>query len=165
MYQIYPRSFSDSDSDGTGDLGGVFDRLPYLKDLGVDALWFNPWYPSPLADGGYDVSDYRDILPDFGDLAQAQQLVATAHELGFRMLIDLVPNHCRVGHPWFDAALKAGRNSAERDLFIFRDGIGADHDQPTTNWSALFGGSSWQRVVTDGGSAPRRPRSTSARRC
>ena len=108
VYQIYPRSFADHDGDGVGDVLGMIDQLPYLADLGVDAIWVSPWYPSPMADGGYDISDYRDIHPDFGTLAQADRFVAMAHELGLRVLIDLVPNHSSDQHPWFQAAL-AGR--------------------------------------------------------
>ena len=93
VYQVYPRSFADHDGDGVGDVQGMIDKLPYLADLGVDAVWVSPWYPSPMADGGYDVSDYRDIHPDFGTLEQADRFVAAAHELGLRVLIDLVPNH------------------------------------------------------------------------
>ena len=91
VYQVYPRSFADANGDGVGDVAGIIDKLPYLAELGVDAIWVSPWYPSPLADGGYDVSDYRDIHPDFGTLAQADEFVARAHALGLRVLIDLVP--------------------------------------------------------------------------
>lgn len=147
VYQIYPRSFADSNGDGTGDLGGVIAKLPYLRDLGIDALWLNPWYPSPMADGGYDIADYRGIHPEFGTLEQADELIAKTHELGMRILVDLVPNHCSDQHPAFAAALAAGPGSPERDQFIFRDGLGENGDQPPTNWTALFGGSTWERVV------------------
>ena len=147
VYQIYPRSFADHDGDGTGDLQGILSRLEYLADLGVDAVWISPWYPSPMADGGYDVSDYRDIHPDFGTLAEADQVVQTAHRLGLRVLIDLVPNHSSNEHPWFTAALAAGPGSAERDLFIFRDGRGEDGNDPPNNWPAMFGGGAWERVA------------------
>jgi alpha-glucosidase len=146
VYQVYPRSFADSDGDGTGDVNGIRSRLPYLADLGVDAIWISPWYPSPLLDGGYDVSDYRDINPEFGTLEDADALIEEAHELGLRVLIDLVPNHCSWEHPWFKAALKAGRNSPERNRFWFRDGKGADGNQPPTNWRAAFGGPAWQQI-------------------
>src|SRR5690348_17630396 len=116
VYQVYPRSFADADGDGTGDVNGIRARLPYLADLGVDAIWVSPWYPSPLADGGYDVSDYRDILPEFGTLAQADEFITAAHGRGLRVLIDLVPNHSSDEHPWFVAALAAAPGSAERDL-------------------------------------------------
>ena len=107
VYQIYPRSFADSDGDGIGDLPGIRSRLPYLRDLGVDAIWVSPFYPSPMADAGYDVSDYRDIEPIFGTLADADALVAEAHGLGIRVIIDLVPNHTSDEHEWFRAALAA----------------------------------------------------------
>lgn len=146
VYQIYPRSFADADSDGTGDVPGMIDRLPYLADLGVDAVWVSPWYPSPLADGGYDVADYRDIHPDFGTLADADAFIARAHELGLRVFIDLVPNHCSDEHPWFQAALAAGPGSPERERFWFRDGRGPDGARPPNDWIAMFGGPAWERV-------------------
>ncbi|MGW1340180.1 glycoside hydrolase family 13 protein [Kribbella sp. NPDC002412] len=144
VYQVYPRSFADADGDGTGDLNGIRARLPYLADLGIDAIWISPWYPSPLLDGGYDVSDYRDINPEFGTLADADALIAEAHALGIRILIDLVPNHCSWEHPWFKAALAAGKGSPERDLFWFRDG--KPGGLPPTNWPAAFGGGAWQQI-------------------
>jgi alpha-glucosidase len=148
VYQIYPRSFADSDGDGVGDLNGVRPRLGYLADLGVDAIWISPWYPSPLLDGGYDVSDYRDINPEFGTLADADALIADAHRLGMRVLIDLVPNHCSWEHPWFVAAVAAGRGSPERDLFWFRDGAdGPDGTRPPNGWSSSFGGPAWEQVA------------------
>ena len=141
---MYPRSFADANGDGTGDVNGIRARLPYLADLGVDAIWISPWYPSPLLDGGYDVSDYRDINPEFGTLADADALIAEAHALGLRILIDLVPNHCSWEHPWFKAALAAGKGSPERDLFWFRDG--KEGGLPPTNWPAAFGGGAWQQI-------------------
>ncbi len=143
VYQVYPRSFADADGDGTGDVNGIRARLPYLAQLGIDAIWISPWYPSPLLDGGYDVSDYRDINPEFGTLADADALIAEAHALGIRILIDLVPNHCSWEHPAFKAALAAGKGSPERDLFWFRDGVDG---QPPTNWPAAFGGGAWQQI-------------------
>ena len=151
VYQIYPRSFADANGDGTGDVRGMIDRLPYLADLGVDAVWVSPWYPSPLLDGGYDVADYRDISPDFGTLADADEFIARAHELGLRVFIDLVPNHSSWEHPWFKAALAAAPGSPERDLYIFRDGQGANGDQQPTNWGSVFGGSAWHRTTTTDG--------------
>jgi alpha-glucosidase len=151
VYQVYPRSFADADGDGTGDVAGIIDRLPYLARLGVDAIWVSPWYRSPLDDGGYDVADYRDILPEFGTLAEADRFVATAHDLGMRVLIDLVPNHCSDEHPWFQKALAAAPGSPERDLFIFRDGLGPDGDVPPNNWPAMFGGSAWERTTDPDG--------------
>ena len=144
VYQVYPRSFADAGGDGTGDVNGIRARLPYLADLGIDAIWISPWYPSPLLDGGYDVSDYRDINPDFGTLEDADALIAEAHALGIRILIDLVPNHCSWDHPWFKAALEAGKGSPERDLFWFRDG--KPGGLPPTNWPAAFGGGAWQQI-------------------
>ncbi|WP_433166092.1 glycoside hydrolase family 13 protein [Kribbella sp. CA-247076] len=144
VYQVYPRSFADANGDGTGDVNGIRARLPYLADLGIDAIWISPWYPSPLLDGGYDVSDYRGIHPDFGTLADADALIAEAHALGIRILIDLVPNHCSWEHPWFKAALAAGKGSPERDLFWFRDG--EPGGLPPTNWPAAFGGGAWQQI-------------------
>lgn len=152
VYQIYPRSFADSDGDGTGDLPGIIDRLPYLADLGVDAIWISPWYPSAMADGGYDVADYRDIRPEFGSLADAEALIERAHELGVKLLIDLVPNHCSDQHVWFRAALAAGPHSPERALFHFRDGRGEGGDEPPNNWPAMFGGPAWTRTTDPDGS-------------
>jgi alpha-glucosidase len=143
IYQVYVRSFADGDGDGTGDLAGVRSKLPYLADLGIDAIWFNPWYPSPMDDGGYDVSDYRDIEPVFGSLAEAEKLIEEAHNLGIKIIIDIVPNHCSDVHPWFAAAVAAGPGSVERERFWFRDGRG---DEPPNNWQSRFGGSAWTRV-------------------
>ena len=134
VYQVYPRSFADHDGDGTGDVRGIIDRLPYLADLGVDAIWVSPWYPSPLADGGYDVSDYRDILPEFGRLSDAGEFIAAAHAQGLRVLIDLVPNHSSDRHLWFRQALAAAPGSPERARYIFRDGRGENGDEPPNNW-------------------------------
>ena len=153
VYQIYPRSFADADGDGTGDVRGMIDKLDYLAGLGVDAVWVSPWYPSPLADGGYDVSDYRDILPEFGTLAQADEFVAKAHALGLRVLIDLVPNHSSDEHTWFQQALAAAPGSAERELYLFRDGRGDDGSEPPNNWPAMFGGVAWERT-TDADGTP-----------
>ncbi|MDH3300378.1 MAG: glycoside hydrolase family 13 protein [Acidimicrobiia bacterium] len=146
VYQVYIRSFADGDGDGTGDLAGLRARLDHLVELGIDAVWVNPWYPSPLADGGYDVVDHRDIHPDFGTLAGADALIAEVHDRGLRILIDLVPNHTSIEHPWFQAALGAGPGSPERQRYIFRNGRGPDGDEPPTNWRAVFGGSAWTRV-------------------
>jgi len=147
VYQIYPRSFADADNDGEGDLAGMIARLPYLVDLGVDAVWVSPWYPSPMADGGYDVADYCAIDPRFGTLEQADAFIAAAHGLGLRVLIDLVPNHCSSAHPLFRAALAAAPGSPERAMFHFRDGRGPLGDTPPTNWGSMFGGSAWERLT------------------
>ena len=151
VYQVYPRSFADADGDGTGDVRGMIDKLDYLAELGVDAIWVSPWYASPLADGGYDVSDYRDILPEFGTLAEADAFVEQAHARGLRVLIDLVPNHSSDEHPWFQRALAAAPGSAERELYLFRDGQGPDGDEPPNNWPAMFGGGAWERTTNPDG--------------
>jgi alpha-glucosidase len=144
---VYPRSFADADGDGVGDLPGLRSRLGYLADLGVDAIWLTPFYPSPLADGGYDVSDYRAVDPRLGTMADFDGLVrdAAAHQI--RVIIDLVPNHCSSEHPLFRAALAAPPGSRERDRFIFRDGRGPDGELPPNNWTSQFGGSAWTRVT------------------
>jgi len=151
IYQVYVRSFADSDGDGTGDLRGVRSRLGYLKELGVDALWFNPWYPSPLADGGYDVSDYRDIHPTFGTLEDAELLISEALELGIRTIIDVVPNHVSDQHAWFQAALAAGPGSPERARFWFHPGKGENGDEMPTHWVSDFQGSTWTRTTNPDG--------------
>ena len=145
-YQVYVRSFADSDGDGVGDLPGITARLPYLRDLGVDAVWITPFYPSPQHDHGYDVADYCDVDPLFGDLAAADELLATAHELGLKVIVDLVPNHTSSEHPWFQAALAAGPGSPERARYLFRDGRGEDGSEPPNNWGSVFGGPAWTRV-------------------
>src|SRR5664279_541036 len=108
VYQIYPRSFADASGDGVGDIAGIRAHLSYLADLGVDAVWINPWYPSPMKDAGYDVADYRDIEPVFGTLDEADELIREAHDRGLRVLLDIVPNHASDQHEWFQAALSAG---------------------------------------------------------
>ena len=143
IYQVYIRSFADGNGDGIGDLAGVRARLDHLAELGVDAIWFTPWYPSPMDDGGYDVADFRDIDPLFGTLAEAEALIAEAHERGLRVIIDIVPNHCSDEHRWFAAALAAGPGSPERQRFWFRPGRG---DEPPNNWRSRFGGSAWTQV-------------------
>jgi len=152
IYELYVRSFADASGDGTGDLAGVRARLPYLAELGIDAIWFSPWYPSPLADAGYDVADFRDIAPAFGTLAEADALIEEAHALGIRIIIDMVPNHCSDTHPWFQAALAAEPGSHERERFWFRPGRGADGSLPPNNWGSMFGGSAWTRVRNPDGS-------------
>lgn len=147
IYEVYPRSFADANGDGTGDLAGVRAHLPYLRDLGVDAMWFTPWYPSPMADGGYDVADYRAIDPLFGDLAEAETLIKDALEYGIRTIIDVVPNHVSDQHAWFRAAVAAGPGSPERERFWFRDGRGRDGEEPPNDWTSEFGGRAWTRLV------------------
>ncbi|MGN8552079.1 UNVERIFIED_CONTAM: glycoside hydrolase family 13 protein [Microbacterium sp. SLM126] len=151
IYQVYVRSFADGNGDGTGDLAGVRARLGYLKDLGVDAIWFNPWYPSPLADGGYDVQDYRDIDPRFGTLAEAEALIAEALELGIRTIIDVVPNHISDQHPWFQEALAAGPGSPARERFWFHPGKGENGDEIPTHWVSSFQGETWTRTTNPDG--------------
>ncbi|WP_331852557.1 glycoside hydrolase family 13 protein [Gordonia insulae] len=146
FYQIYPRSFSDLNGDGVGDLAGVIDKLGYLELLGVDAIWLSPIMRSPMADHGYDVSDPRDIDPLFGDLALFDELVTEAHDRDIRVTMDLVPNHSSDQHPWFVAALASEPGSPERARYIFRDGRGEDGDEPPNNWVSVFGGPAWTRV-------------------
>src|SRR5690606_31368998 len=135
VYEIYVRSFADASGDGVGDLPGVRSRLPYLARLGVDAIWLTPFYPSPMADGGYDVADYRDVDPRFGSLDDFDALVADAHRLGLRVLVDIVPNHSSAEHPWLKAALAAGPGSPERERYIFAD----SGDGPPDDWQSTFG--------------------------
>ena len=146
VYQIYPRSFADGNADGLGDLPGAAGRLEYLAQLGVDAVWLSPFYRSPMVDGGYDVADYRDVDPVFGSLSDFDALVSRAHDLGIRVIVDLVPNHCSSRHPWFQAALAAGPGSPERSAFWFRPGRGASGELPPNDWQSVFGGPAWTRV-------------------
>ncbi len=151
IYEIYPRSFADANGDGIGDLAGVRAHLGYLRDLGVDALWFTPWYVSPLADGGYDVADYRAIDPRFGTLAEAETLIAEALALGIRTIVDIVPNHVSDEHPWFRAALAAGPGSPERARFWFHPGRGAAGSEMPTGWRSNFSGTTWTRTTDPDG--------------
>jgi alpha-glucosidase len=152
IYQVYIRSFTDGSGDGMGDIAGIRSRLPYLRELGVDAIWINPWYVSPQADAGYDVADYRRIDPRLGTLEEAEALLGEAHAHGIRVLLDIVPNHTSDRHPWFQAALAAGPGSPERERYVFRPGRGPGGDQPPTNWPAAFGGPAWRRVTEADGS-------------
>ncbi len=145
IYQVYPRSWADSNGDGIGDLPGITARLPHLADLGVDAVWLSPFYTSPQHDAGYDVADYRDVDPVFGDLAAFDRLAARAHELGLRVIVDIVPNHSSDEHPWFIEALASPAGSPERARYIFRDGRDGGAQAPN-NWQSLFGGPAWTRV-------------------
>jgi len=148
IYQIYPRSFSDgADANGIGDLIGITARLPALTDLGVDAVWLSPFYPSPQKDAGYDVADYCGVDPLFGTLADFTALEQEAHRLGLRLIVDLVPNHTSDQHAWFQTALTSPEGSDERDHYLFRPGKGADGDQPPNNWRSVFGGPAWTRVA------------------
>jgi alpha-glucosidase len=152
FYQIYIRSFADSNGDGVGDLEGIRSRLDHLAALGVDALWITPFYPSPMADHGYDVADPRDVDPSFGDLAAFDRLVADAHAHGIKVTVDLVPNHSSDEHAWFQEALRSAPGSAARERYVFRDGKGPGGDLPPNNWPAAFGGSAWTRVTEPDGS-------------
>jgi alpha-glucosidase len=138
IYEVYVRSFADGTGDGEGDLAGLRDRLPYLRDLGVDALWLTPFYTSPMADGGYDVADYRDVDPRFGTLTDFDAMLARAHSLGLRVIVDIVPNHTSSAHPWFVEALASPPGSAARDRYLFADTV--------NDWESVFGGPAWTRV-------------------
>ncbi|WP_329177714.1 glycoside hydrolase family 13 protein [Streptomyces decoyicus] len=140
IYQVYVRSFADSDGDGIGDLRGARERLPYLKDLGVDAVWLTPFYASPQADGGYDVADYRAVDPLFGTLQDADELIRTAHDLGLRVIVDIVPNHTSDRHPWFQDPELA------RQRYLFRPGKGESGELPPNDWESVFGGPAWTRT-------------------
>ncbi|WP_448317570.1 glycoside hydrolase family 13 protein [Streptomyces sp. CO7] len=151
IYQVYPRSFADSDGDGMGDLPGIRARLPYLRDLGVDAVWLSPFYASPQADAGYDVADYRAVDPMFGNLLDADGLIRDAHDLGLRIIVDLVPNHSSDQHEWFKRALADGPGSPLRDRYHFRPGKGANGELPPNDWESIFGGPAWTRVTEPDG--------------
>ncbi|MCP3425908.1 glycoside hydrolase family 13 protein [Rothia sp. AR01] len=146
VYQIYPRSFADADGNGIGDLKGVTSRVPYLRELGIDAVWLSPFYPSALADGGYDVDDYRDVDPKIGTLADFDEMTAALHAAGIKLIVDIVPNHTSDRHEWFREALAAPKGSAARDRYIFRDGLGPDGAQPPSDWTSGFGGPAWEPV-------------------
>ena len=146
VYQVYPRSFADVNGDGIGDIAGVTSRVGYLIALGIDAVWLSPFYPSALADGGYDVADYRDVDPRLGTLADFDAMVTALHSAGIRVVVDIVPNHSSDLHAWFQEALAAGRGSAARERYIFREGKGEGGAEPPTDWVSAFGGSAWERV-------------------
>ena len=151
IYQIYPRSFADGNGDGIGDLKGVLERVPYLKSLGIDAVWFSPFYPSALADGGYDVDDYRNIDPRIGTLEEFDQVLDALHNVGIRVIIDIVPNHSGSGHKWFQEALKAAPGSPERDRYIFRDGKGEHGEIRPSELVSHFGPTAWTRITEPDG--------------
>ncbi|MGA1511802.1 MAG: alpha-amylase family glycosyl hydrolase [Aquiluna sp.] len=146
IYQIYPRSFLDSNGDGMGDLPGITKGLPALKELGVDAVWLSPFYSSPQNDAGYDVSNYVDVDPIFGTLEDFDLLLDSAHKLGLRVMIDLVPNHSSDQHEWFQRALNSPKGSPERNFYHFKDGKGENGELPPNNWVSMFGGPAWTRV-------------------
>lgn len=145
VYQLYIRSFADGNGDGIGDVAGIRARLPYLAALGVDAVWINPWYPSPMADAGYDVADYRDIEPDYGTLAEGQAMIDEAHALGIRVILDIVPNHTSDQHRWFQQALRD--EPGARDRYVFRAGRGVNGELPPNDWQSVFGGRAWTRIA------------------
>src|SRR5262249_41211666 len=147
IYQIYPRSFQDSNGDGLGDLRGIMQRLPYLVELGVDAIWLSPIFPSPMVDFGYDISDYTDIDPLFGSLDDFDALLQAAHAQGLRVILDLVPNHTSNQHPWFRES-RASRQSPKRNWYIWRDP--AENGGPPNNWLSEFGGSAWEYDCASG---------------
>lgn len=143
VYQVYPRSFADSDGDGMGDLRGIASRIDYFRELGIDAIWLSPFYPSALADGGYDVDDYFEVDPRLGTLTDFDELVAALHAAGIRLVIDLAPNHTSDRHEWFRSALAAGPGSAERERYIFRQGA---EGEPPNDWQSGFGGGAWEPI-------------------
>jgi alpha-glucosidase len=145
IYQIYPRSFFDSNGDGEGDLPGITKKLEYVAKLGVDAIWLSPFYTSPNKDGGYDVADPRDVDPRFGNLADAKLMIDKAHGFGLKVLVDIVPNHFSAEHKWFKAALESGPGSKERERFHFYDP--KEDGTPPNNWISLFGGPAWTQVA------------------
>ncbi|WP_291045770.1 glycoside hydrolase family 13 protein [Herbiconiux sp.] len=147
IYQIYPRSFADANGDGIGDLPGITSRLTALAELGVDAVWLSPFMTSPQHDAGYDVADYCDVDPIFGTLADFDLMLARAHELGLKVIVDLVPNHTSWDHEWFKEALAAEPGSPERDRYMFRDGRGPNGDEMPNNWESVFGGPMWEREI------------------
>lgn len=151
IYQVYLRSFADGNGDGVGDIAGLRDRLLYLAALNVDAIWINPWYPSPMADAGYDIIDPRDIDPVYGNLAAAQALIEEAHEHRLRVIVDVVPNHTSVMRPWFTEAVAGGPGCPQRQRYHFRDGRGETGELPPNNWMSEFGGSTWTRVTEPDG--------------
>ena len=146
VYQVYPRSFADANGDGIGDVRGIRSRVPYLQRLGVDAVWLSPFYPSALADGGYDVDDYRDVDPRLGTLEDFDELVAELHAAGIRVIVDIVPNHTSNRHEWFVEALASPKGSVARDRYIFRDGLGEGGTLPPADWTSAFGGPAWEPV-------------------
>ena len=146
VYQIYPRSFADANGDGIGDLKGITSRVPYLASLGIDAVWLSPFYPSALADGGYDVDDYRAVDPRLGTLADFDEMINALQAAGLKLIVDIVPNHTSNRHEWFTQALAAAPGSADRSRYVFRDGKGVGGSQPPSDWPSYFGGSAWERV-------------------
>jgi alpha-glucosidase len=151
VYQIYPRSFADSNADGLGDIPGITSRVPYLAKLGIDAVWLSPFYPSALADGGYDVDDYRNVDPRLGTLEDFDEMVSALHGAGIKVIADIVPNHTSDRHAWFQEALAAEPGSPARNRYIFRDGRGEHGELPPNEWTSIFGGGAWERVTEPDG--------------
>jgi alpha-glucosidase len=151
IYQIYPRSFKDSNGDGIGDLKGITSKIDYLSSLNIDAVWLSPFYPSALADGGYDVDDYRDVDPKLGSLADFDEMLSKLHKAGIRVFVDIVPNHSSNRHEWFKEAIASEPGSAARNRYIFREGKGANGEQPPTNWPSHFAPSAWTHESAMGG--------------
>ncbi|WP_426764538.1 glycoside hydrolase family 13 protein [Pseudarthrobacter sp. 1G09] len=151
VYQIYPRSFSDSNGDGIGDLNGITTKVPYLTELGVDAVWLSPFYPSALADGGYDVDDYRNVDPKLGTLEDFDAMAGALHAAGIKLIVDIVPNHSSDRHEWFREALASPKGSAARSRYIFRDGLGENGELPPSDWDSVFGGPVWERITEPDG--------------
>jgi alpha-glucosidase len=151
LYEVYLRSFADADDDGVGDIAGLISRLPYIKELGVDAVWISPWYVSPMLDGGYDVRNYFDTDPLFGSLEDVKNLIDASHDLGLRVVLDLVANHCSSQHPWFQSALVSGEGSKERNRFYFKNGRGEGGEEPPNDWKSIFGGPAWTRTQNPDG--------------
>jgi alpha-glucosidase len=150
MYEVYLRSFADGDGDGIGDIPGLRSRVPYLRDLGVDGILITPWYPSPMKDGGYDVSSYVGIEPLFGTLADARELIDDAHRNDLKVVVDFVANHTSDQHPWFKRALAAAPGSG-RARYHFRDGKGPGGSDPPNDWISAFGGSAWTQIIEPDG--------------
>lgn len=151
LYEVFLRSFSDANDDGNGDIAGLISRLTYLKELGIDAVWISPLFVSPWLDGGYDVSNYLDVDPRFGSLGDVKNMIDACHELGLRVVLDMVANHCSSQHPWFQAALAAPPGAKERDWFYFKDGKGVGGDEPPNDWKSIFGGPAWTRTENQDG--------------
>lgn len=154
IYQVYPRSFADADGDGMGDLPGVISRLPYLADLGVDALWLNPFYRSPQNDAGYDVADYREVDPRFGTTENAEHLIFAAHALGLRIIFDIVPNHTSSEHAWFAEALRTPPGTGIWNRYHCVRGRGANSQLPPNDWMSVFGGDGWTQIADPDSGAP-----------
>lgn len=151
VYQIYPRSFADSNADGIGDIKGITSKIEYLSELGIDAVWISPFYPSHLIDGGYDVDDYRDVDPRLGTLADFDDMLQKLHENNIKVYVDLVPNHSSNSHVWFKEAINSDPQSSARARYIFRDGRGANGELPPTDWPSHFAPSAWTHESKMGG--------------